>query len=478
MAITASAIILAGGRSLRMGFDKQLLRLNDEYLLGRNLAILLEIFPEVIIVANEPQRLERIPNLDRARIVPDRIADAGPLAGIHAGLCAASSDFALVVSCDMPVIDADYIRLMTAMMDEAQDRDGLINVNRITGEPEPFFAFYGKRLIPELEAFIGAGRRSLRHFIDHHDFARIDYPARADGHDIFFNINDRRELRQYQEKVQPLALELSHLEDADAPVIQTVPVIRFKGGTRMDLDDEIVTEAELRVYLNGDFLQTMYATPSQLEELIVGNLNAQGLISDPADVLDLAIRPRPGEGVCLEIRVRTNRTDPSEYDRSDRIITTSGASRQPIGQPSLKKPDAAMDLEIHRITALSAAFQDTSALFARTGGNHACALIRAGEMISFREDIGRHNALDKLIGRALLDGVDLSECMILLSGRMASEMTMKVLRTPVTALLSRAAPTDRSIALARANNLTMAGFIRGDRMNIYNLNGGHRIVAE
>lgn len=476
MPTTDSAIILAGGRSLRMGFDKQLLRLNDEYLLAGNIRILLEIFPEVIVVANEPETLEQIPGMDRVRIVSDEYAGAGPLAGIHAGLKAASSDYALILACDMPVLDQDYLLRMKAMMADAGGGDGLINVNAASGEPEPFFAFYGRHLVPELESFIQSHRRSLRHFIDQHEFLRVTYPADGSARDIFFNINDRRELRQYQETTQPLALHLSQLANDLAPVIQSVPVIRYKGNTRLEVDDEIVTEAELRVILDDQPLQTMYCTPTQIEELIVGNLHAQGLVTDPAQVRDIRIQPLPSSGVALEVRVTTAGA-PARESSAGRIITTSGASFQPLANVELQRPDRPMTLDIASITAISAAFQDTSALFARTGGNHACALIRDGEMILFREDIGRHNALDKLIGRALLDGIDLAGCLILLSGRMASEMTMKVLRTPVTALLSRAAPTDRSIRLAREYNLTMMGFIRGDRLNIYHLNGGHGIKA-
>lgn len=476
MRTTDSAIILAGGRSLRMGFDKQLLRLNDEYLLEGNIRILLEIFPEVIVVANEPETLDQIPGMDRVRVVSDEYAGAGPLAGIHAGLKAASSDYALILACDMPVLDQAYLLRMKEMMTESAIGDGLINVNAASGEPEPFFAFYGRHLIPELEVFIQSHRRSLRHFIDQHDFLRVTYPADDAARDIFFNINDRRELRQYQETTQPLALHLSRLEDDLAPVIQSVPVIRYKGNTRLEVADEIVTEAELRVFLDDQLLQTMYCTPTQIEELIVGNLHAQGLITDPAQVRDIQVQPLSSSGVALEVRITTIGA-PARDSSAGRIITTSGASFQPQANVDLHRPDRSMTLDISRITAISAAFQDTSALFARTGGNHACALIREGEMILFREDIGRHNALDKLIGWALLDGIDLAACLILLSGRMASEMTMKVLRTPVTALLSRAAPTDRSIRLARDYNLTMMGFIRGDRLNIYNLNGGHMIQS-
>ena len=477
MSTTNTAIILAGGRSLRMGFDKQLLKLNDQFLLEKNLSILLELFPQVIVVSNEPAELEAVPLIERTTIVSDRYRDAGPLAGIHAGLEASESAYALVLACDMPVIDPDYIRRMKAIMAQASGADGLINRNRVTGEPEPFCSFYGRHLLPELEQSIQSSRRSLRRFIDSHQFLDLEYASKPGEKDIFFNINDKRELRQYHEQSEPLALQLSQLSEAIAPPIQSVPIIRCKGSARAELEDEVITEAELTVSLNGEYLQTMYATPCCLEELITGNLYAQGLIQSASQIAQINIRRADDLGIHLQLEVQLRETAPRERANQP-IITTSGTARPDLPfAGSLTRPDAELVLNLEHITRISAAFQDTSALFARTGGSHACALIQHDAMVAFQEDIGRHNALDKLIGQALREGRDLSSCLILLSGRMASEMTMKVLKTPVSALLSRAAPTDRSIRLAKEHNLTMMGFIRGDRLNVYHLNGGHRLES-
>ena len=481
MGTTDSAIILAGGRSLRMGFDKQLLRLNDEYLLARNLELMLSIFPEVIVVSNEPEKLKRIPGIERTLVIKDIYEGKGPLGGVHAGLRQVSSDFAFILAVDMPLLDQDYILKMKTLMSEAEAGDGLVNVSIASGEPEPFFAFYGKHLIPQLEAAILSNRRSLRRFIDHQNFIRLDYPGgEVEDRDSFFNINDKKGFRDFHEMQNPELEALSRLgDDEEHPVIQSLPIIRFKGSAHKQLNDDVITEAEISLSLNGEFFQTMYCTPKDLKELIIGNLYAQGRIQSPEDLLDLSIRRFPHETLVIfeaEATVRDTEALKEAAFETSRVYTTSGSSKPALPfSGSLKKADIDLELDMERIMEISGVFQDASALFARTGGNHACALIENGEMISFMEDIGRHNALDKLIGKALLEERDLSMAMILLSGRMASEMTMKVLRTPVSVLLSRSAPTDRSVQLARENNLTMVGFIRGQRLNIYHLNGGHRL---
>lgn len=477
---TDTAIILAGGRSLRMGFDKQLLRLNDEYLLEKNLLLLLDLFREVIVVSNEPKELWGIPNIQRAKIIQDKIPSAGPLGGIHAGLSESTADFAFVLAVDMPVVDKAYILKLKETMAKAEGVDGLINISAASGEPEPFCAFYGKHLIPEIELFVKRNKRSLRHFIDTHHFLRVDYPGSSDaGSDIFYNINDKRELRQYHETIRPQVEALSNLNDSPESPIQSLPIIRYKGNEHVELFDDVITEAEISLYLNGEFFQTMYCTPKHLEELIMGNLYTQGRIQGPDELLKLDIKPVSRDGLVLFDVFATVKPSQALADSrkiETKVITTSGASAPLLpGKASLVKADIDLELDMRQIMAVTATFQDTSALFARTGGNHACALIEDGEMVSFMEDIGRHNALDKLIGKALMEQKDLSRCLILLSGRMASEMTRKVLSTPVSALLSRSAPTDRSVRLAEENNLTMIGFIRGDRLNIYHLNKGHTL---
>jgi len=101
------------------------------------------------------------------------------------------------------------------------------------------------------------------------------------------------------------------------------------------------------------------------------------------------------------------------------------------------------------------------------GGVHSCALCSQDEIIIFEEDIGRHNALDKILGRALLQDIDLSDKIILTSGRISSEILIKVGKRAIPVLISRAAPTNLAIEMARELNITLIGFARGEKLNIY-----------
>jgi len=121
-------------------------------------------------------------------------------------------------------------------------------------------------------------------------------------------------------------------------------------------------------------------------------------------------------------------------------------------------------------------FQKMSLAFRETGGVHSAALSDGEHILVFKEDIGRHNALDKASGAALLKGINPKCLIVLISGRISSEIIGKAKRLGAPFVISRSAPTDQAIKIARATNITLIGFARGNRMNIYS--GEKRVVAE
>ena len=135
-------------------------------------------------------------------------------------------------------------------------------------------------------------------------------------------------------------------------------------------------------------------------------------------------------------------------------------------------PDSMMDVYISedKIFTLMRKFKRKSQLFKDTGGVHSAALCKQEEIILFAEDIGRHNALDKIIGESLQEGIPLEDKIILSSGRMTSEIVTKLAKQRTPILISKAAPTDLGIQIAQEIGMTLVGFVRGKRMNIYSHN--------
>ena len=111
--------------------------------------------------------------------------------------------------------------------------------------------------------------------------------------------------------------------------------------------------------------------------------------------------------------------------------------------------------------------REGTALFNATHGVHSCYLIREGEVLLFREDLGRHNALDKVIGAALMQGIDLKQCALFSSGRLPTDMVAKAIRAGVPVLASKAAPTAQGIELAKKYRLTLITGVREDKLTVY-----------
>ena len=156
MAYMETAIILAGGKSSRMGFDKQFLKLRDKYIIEMIAEKLQGIFNEIIIVTSRPEEYVKY----GFRLAEDEVRDFGPLAGIHVGLKSSGSMYNYVVACDMPFINIEYMKYM---MELIKEYDGEVDavITRLGEWIEPFNAFYSKSLIHRIEENIQNNKRQI-----------------------------------------------------------------------------------------------------------------------------------------------------------------------------------------------------------------------------------------------------------------------------------------------------------------------------
>jgi FdhD protein len=229
------------------------------------------------------------------------------------------------------------------------------------------------------------------------------------------------------------------------------------------IEDEVAVEEPLEIRVDGAPIAVTMRTPGEDEELALGFLHGEGLIDGPRAAgppADLAGNTIEVAGPLL--REPGNR---SFYATSSCGVCGKGALEEvavhapPVGEG----PRIARDL----LAALPDRLRQPT--FARTGGLHATGLFSAeGELFYVREDVGRHNAMDKVIGRALLDGlVPLSELVLCVSGRLSFELVQKAAVAGAPILVGVGAPSSLAITLADDRNLTLAGFARGGRVNVY-----------
>ena len=212
-------------------------------------------------------------------------------------------------------------------------------------------------------------------------------------------------------------------------------------------------EHRLQVYINERLAMNLVCTPEHLDELAVGRLYTEGIIRGPEDVELLYICDL---GARAKITLNVPAADPApENPGALTVPTCSTDNRTFIAGGKQARSLHPIPWDPAWIEALLPAVSQGAPLYARTHAVHACYLARRGEILCCREDIGRHNALDKVIGWALLQGVDLSRCMLFTTGRMPTDLVSKAVQAGVPILVSKTYPTDLGIELARESHLTL-----------------------
>ncbi|MDF2506033.1 molybdenum cofactor guanylyltransferase [Clostridium sp.] len=192
-----TAVILAGGKSSRMGFDKQFLKIDEKRLMDTLISELKTEFQDIIIVTNKPSEYEFINT--NYRIVSDEIRQKGPLSGIHIGLKESKSKYVYFIACDMPKINLDYIRYMKS---ELLRTNADACVTEHNHRIEPFNAFYSSEILPKIGGLILKGRLSMLALIDNintHFIQESNAKKYNNNFNMFFNLNTPKDLSEYKD---------------------------------------------------------------------------------------------------------------------------------------------------------------------------------------------------------------------------------------------------------------------------------------
>jgi FdhD protein len=226
--------------------------------------------------------------------------------------------------------------------------------------------------------------------------------------------------------------------------------------------------------MNDVEVATMQATPDDLEELAVGYLVSEGLLSDRGALTRTDVDYR--RGLCY---VTTGEEVPDELTYRRRYITSGcgqGVTFASVGHARDLEP--VTDETVVGAETLQGLMRDMNQLadkYRDTGGMQACALARDGSVLIVREDVGRHNAVDKLLGRAWLDGTPTAGAVLLSTGRISYEMAVKAAKARVPLVVSKSAVTDLAADIARDLGITVIGYCRGAGMVVYT--HPHRVLA-
>jgi FdhD protein len=233
------------------------------------------------------------------------------------------------------------------------------------------------------------------------------------------------------------------------------------------MKDYVAEEKPLHIFLNKTHYVTIFCSPQNLEELTVGHLLSGGIIKWAEEIEKIDFKSK---GVChvklkssvdLEKRLKLSK----HFSRI--ILSACGGPYQP--PEKLPKVKSRLTVKAEVIQKCVNNLNFIAETFRKTGGVHAAAIYKGdGSLLAFAEDVGRHNAVDKVIGSGALSKTKFSKCFLVLSGRLTGDIVSKAAKIGLPIVASLATAIDSGIEIAKEADLTLIGFVRGKRMNVYN----------
>jgi FdhD protein len=226
---------------------------------------------------------------------------------------------------------------------------------------------------------------------------------------------------------------------------------------------KVIREVPLNVKLDGEAYATIACAGDHLDELAIGFLSSERILAHRDDILKI-------ETAELENSVNVILKSKKEFPETlKKNIASSGARGKSVNANLLAPLKVPEEFNISAKVALELMEEllEKSLLHNETHGTHCSALAQKEIIIALREDIGRHNTIDMLGGYALLQKIDLSRAIILTTGRISSEIVYKVWNLGIPLIISHSAPTTKAIELLQKANITLIGYVRGGKMNIY-----------
>jgi FdhD protein len=266
--------------------------------------------------------------------------------------------------------------------------------------------------------------------------------------------------------------------------VKTTDVVEWDDGVERRRADDLAAEEPLEIRVGQTVLTITMRTPGDDFELAAGFLHAEGVVDRRADISRISYGRGPdgilsGNVVDVVLR-REGVVDPGTVQRHFTAASSCGicgrTSIDALLSRQTRPPNPGFRIAPDLLTSLPAVLRSAQRVFGRTGGLHGAGLFDAGgRLVCVREDIGRHNAVDKVVGDALLHGgLPLSEHVLLVSGRGGFEIVQKALVAGVPVLASVSAPSSLAVQMARDGGLTLVGFLRDRRFVVYS--HAHRVV--
>jgi FdhD protein len=237
--------------------------------------------------------------------------------------------------------------------------------------------------------------------------------------------------------------------------------LRVKGGRVDEVKGDVVREQPLTIYVNGERFVTLLCSPFKLDALVLGYLWMEKVIEGMEEIASCQVSEVDG-------RAEVTLTHPASLP-TERILTSGcGGGITFRIDPRLFKPlDSGLRVAPSALAARLKELFAAAVHYHASRGIHGAALSDGNRLLVVAEDVGRHNAVDKVKGEALLRGIPTADRVLLSTGRVSSEMLLKAVRMAVPLVASRTSPTEMAVALAEQLGITVVGYLRPDSLNVY-----------
>lgn len=491
--------VLAGGGSRRMGRDKRLVQVDGVPLVARAVRAVASATDRVDLIGAAdligsdgrlPDGLLTTELLVGGRVLADHRPDAGPLAGVETALRAhPEAGAVLIVGVDHPWLHPAVLALLVDRLTTGGTRGPDAAMLVTDRGPQPLVASYRPSALPAVAALLEGGERRLRVLADHLDVLAVDEPNWRDV-DPFgasaVDVDTPEELARavtWAERVRATQATPVTPVGQDTP---TREVIRVAAGRSSRMADTLINEEPLEVRAGGPgqepvTLMTTLRTPGHEREQAVGWLLAEAFTT-PDEVVEVSfgdpiLLSRPDDTVTVTL---THRVDPAAGAHRHAVATAScgvcgrasidelAARTRPVTGDGFTRTPVAWG----ELAPLPDRLQWSQARFHATGGVHATGLFdRDGRLVTVREDVGRHNALDAAIGAHVLAGAwpvgGLDDLICVLSGRIGFELVAKAAVARLPIVIAVGAASDLAVRTAQRLGITLVGFARGANGTVY-----------
>lgn len=252
------------------------------------------------------------------------------------------------------------------------------------------------------------------------------------------------------------------MSDSEKFTIQRIS----KNGNREDTESLVTKELPVTIILNNQELVTLLCSPADLDYMAIGFLFSEGLLKSKREIKNISVDAQRGV-----VSVETDGNKETGGELTFKGVITSGcgrgASLYSAADVEIQPVDSQIKLSVHEVFELTGEFQHSSTVYLATHGVHSAGLCDRRKILVFSEDVGRHNAVDKIIGECILKDITTKDRIVITSGRISSEVVLKVARAGIPVLISKSVPTNMGVRFAKNLGITLIGFVRGGKMNVY-----------